>query len=394
MEFGSRQVKSLPPYLFSIFHEKKKKLKQQGIDVIDLGIGAPDLPAPSFIIDRLTVEAANPDNHKYAPYGGCEEFKQAVASFYKKHYDVDLDPETEVLALIGSKEGIAHLIRAVIDPGDGVLIPDPGYPVYQSAVHLAYGTALPYPLDRQNGYVPDYQLLVEEDVEKAKLMILNYPGNPTGATVEMETFEKAVAFAKQHKLCVAHDAAYDLVTFSGYKAPSILQIPGSKETAVEFGSLSKSFNMTGWRIGYAVGNKELIQALAVMKSNTDTSQFLPIQKAGAAALNSDFSTVKENNRIYEKRMDRMLTGLSEMDIHADRPRGTFFIWAPVPKGYTSQGYVEKVLDEAGVILTPGTAFGKKGEGYFRISLSVPEERLQEAVNRMKIMKAGEHSNGP
>ncbi|MFC7063584.1 aminotransferase class I/II-fold pyridoxal phosphate-dependent enzyme [Halobacillus seohaensis] len=388
MTYGSKQVNSLPPYLFSIFHQKKKKLQEQGIDVIDLGIGAPDLPTPSFIINRLTVEASKPDNHKYSPYGGCQEFKLAVASFYKKHYNVSLNPETEVLALIGSKEGIAHLISAALDPGDGVLVPDPGYPVYQSAIHLAYGAGIPFPLDEKNGYVPQLESISESELQRSKLLLLNYPSNPTGATVGLDTFTKAADFAKKHKLGLVHDAAYDLVTFDDYKAPSILQVPGAKEIAVEFGSLSKSFNMTGWRIGYVVGNKELIRSLSIVKSNTDTSQFLPIQKAGAAALNSDFSSVKSNNAIYSKRIDNMLAALKEIGMKADKPRGTFFIWAKVPGGYSSQNFAEKLLDEAGVIVTPGTAFGLKGEGYIRISLTVPIDRLREAAARMKKMMGG------
>lgn len=387
MTFGSEQVNSLPPYLFSVFHQKKRMLQEQGIDVIDLGIGAPDLPTPSFIIDRLVDEARKPANHKYSPYSGCQEFREAVASFYKKQYNVTLDPETEVLTLIGSKEGIAHLISAVIDRGDGVLIPDPGYPVYQSAIHLAYGVTVPLPLDAERGYVPMFDSLLDTELARTKLMLLNYPSNPTGATVELETFEDAIEFAKKHDICVAQDAAYDLVTFKDYKAPSMMQVEGAKDVAVEFGSLSKSFNMTGWRIGYVVGNKDLIRALSIVKSNTDTSQFLPIQKAGATALNSEFaSIIQSNNAIYQNRMEKMIAALEEIGIQADKPRGTFFIWAKVPAGYTSERFAEKMLDEAGIIITPGNAFGLRGEGYFRISLSVPTDRLNEAVNRIKSMK--------
>ncbi|KHE67133.1 aminotransferase class I/II-fold pyridoxal phosphate-dependent enzyme, partial [Halobacillus sp. BBL2006] len=343
---------------------------------------------PSFIIKRLTEEANKPENHKYSPYGGCQEFREAVASFYQKNYQVDLNPDTEVLTLIGSKEGIAHLIHAVINPGDGVLLPDPGYPVYQSAVHLAHGHSVPFPLNETKGYVPDFEKIPVHDLERAKLMLLNYPNNPTGATVELDTFIEAVEFAKNNQLCIAHDAAYDLVTFRGYESPSLLQVPGAKEIGVEFGSLSKSFNMTGWRIGYVVGNKELIRSLTIVKSNTDTSQFLAIQKAGATALTSDFTSVNQNNEIYQKRMEFVLSALQELGMEAERTKGTFFLWAKVPAGYTSQGFAEFVLEKAGVILTPGTAFGQRGEGYIRISLSVPTTRLNEAVDRMKNMKRG------
>ncbi|QHE51785.1 LL-diaminopimelate aminotransferase [Pontibacillus sp. HMF3514] len=388
MSYASKQVQSLPPYLFSVFHEKKKRLQAKGVDVIDLGIGAPDLPTPEFIVERLKSEAIKPENHKYAPYAGTQAFREAVAAFYQKQYNVKLDPNKEVLTLIGSKEGIAHMMYAVIDPGDGVLIPDPGYPVYDSAVHLANGKGIPLPLDPDRGYVPMFDLMDKRELKKAKLMLLNYPSNPTGATVEMDTFLEAVLFAKKHNLCIAQDAAYGLVTFDDYQAPSILQVPGAKEVAVEFGSLSKSFNMTGWRIGYVVGNEEIIRALSIVKSNMDTGQFLPIQKAGVTALQSDFSAVRNNNDIYQKRMETMLEALWDMGIQAEKPRGTFFIWAKVPGQESSKAFAEKMLEEAGVIITPGTAFGEQGEGFFRISLSVPTKRLSEAVQRMKTFQAG------
>lgn len=388
MSFASERVKSLPPYIFSRFQQKKKELEEKGVDVIDLGIGAPDLPAPDFIVETLYSEAKKPENHRYSSYNGCIEFRKAVASFYKKFYDVDLDPDTEVLALIGSKEGIAHLITAVTNPGDTVLLPDPGYPVYQSAVHLAEAVPAYLPLDPHHGYAPAFEKVPPETLENSRLMLLNYPGNPTAATAKPDTFLKAVTKAEEHSIAVAHDSAYNLVTFDEYQAPSMLQVPGAKEVAIEFGSLSKSFNMTGWRIGYAVGNKEMIKALSIVKSNTDTSQFLPIQKAAARALNSDFSDVRRHNSIYKDRMEKMIQALKEIGIEADKPKGTFFIWAPVPEGYTSLEFVDKVLDEAGVIVTPGTAFGPSGEGYFRISLSVPTERLEEAVERIKQLNTG------
>lgn len=383
VDFTSERIKTLPPYIFSQFQQKKKALEAKGMDIIDLGIGAPDLPTPNFIIEELKEAVLNPENHRYSSYNGCVEFREAVAHFYKTYYGVDLDPETEVLTLIGSKEGIANLIHAVINPGENVLVPDPGYPVYRSAVHIAGGNSVSLPLDPDNQYIPLYDQVSEKDLANTKLMFLNYPGNPTAATVELDTFVEAITFAKQHQIAVAHDSAYNLVTFDGYKAPSILQVPGSKEIAVEFGSLSKSFNMTGWRIGYVVGNKDLIKAISVVKSNTDTSQFLPIQKAGAKALYSDLSTLEENNSTYKERMEKMIEALQAMNIRVERPRGTFFIWAKVPDGLSSIEFAEKMLEEAGVIITPGTAFGPAGEGYFRISLSVQTERLQEAVNRMK-----------
>ncbi|WP_441007555.1 LL-diaminopimelate aminotransferase [Thalassobacillus devorans] len=385
----SNRVTSLPPYLFSIFQQKKKALESQGVDVIDLGIGAPDLPTPAFIIDQLAKEAQKPANHVYSSYNGCQEFRQAVAGFYKRTYQVELDPDTEILALIGSKEGLAHMATAVLNPGETALVPDPGYPVYRSAVHLAGGTTTYLPLDADNHYRPMFDHVSKADWKNASLMFLNYPGNPTAATVDRSVFDEAVVFAKQHDVALLHDAAYSALTYNGYQAPSVLESNGAKDIAVEFGSLSKSFNMTGWRIGYVAGNRELIKALSIVKSNTDTSQFLPIQKAGAAALMSDFSAVKENVAVYEKRMAIMLDALQELGIKVTKPRGTFFIWAPVPKGFTSSSFAERMLEEAGVIITPGIAFGPSGDKYFRISLSVGEERLREAAERIKALNSKE-----
>ncbi|MEN2465255.1 LL-diaminopimelate aminotransferase [Ornithinibacillus sp. JPR2-1] len=381
--YVSKKVKDLPPYLFSRFQKRKEALKAQGVDVIDLGIGAPDLPTPKFIIDKLCEEVQNPSNHRYSPYDGSKEFREAVAYFYQNHYGVELDPDTEVLALIGSKEGIANLMQATINPGDRVLIPDPGYPVYQTAVHLAGGRSTYLPLDVDNGYVPMFDRLLAEDIREAKLMFLNYPGNPTAATVELDTFMEAVAFGEKNQIAVIHDAAYDLVTFDGYKSPSILQVPKAKEVAIEFGSLSKSFNMTGWRIGYVVGNKELIKALHTYKSNIDTSQFLSIQKAAAHALKSDLADVRKHNEIFKERMERMYKGLTDAGFQLDKPRGSIFVWPKIPPGNSSEAFAHKLLEEAGIIVTPGTAFGPSGEGYIRISLSVELERIDEVIRRIK-----------
>ncbi|EGL83804.1 aminotransferase class I and II [Caldalkalibacillus thermarum TA2.A1] len=379
----SHRVRQLPPYLLSVLQEKKERLLKQGVDVIDLGIGAPDLPTPGFIVDKLMEELAEPQNFKYSPYKGLREFREAVADFYEQEYGVKLDPDTEVLTLIGSKEGIAHLLPAVIDPGEVVLVPDPGYPVYRTAAYLAGGECVSLPLDQANSYRPQFSKLDKEKLNRAKLMFLNYPSNPTAAVAGLDVFREAVAFAQAHQLAIAHDSAYALVTFGGYQAPSIMQAEGAKEVAVEFGSLSKSFNMTGWRIGYVVGNREIIQALAVIKSNTDTSQFIPIQKAAALALRSDRTVVKENNAIYEARMEEMLSALKEAGIQAAKPRATFFIWAQVPEGFTSAEFATRLLEEAGIVVMPGHAFGPRGEGFFRLSLSVPTERLREAARRIR-----------
>lgn len=385
------RVKSLPAYVFSEFQRKKAELEKEGVDVIDLGIGAPDLPTPDFVYERLVLEAKNPDNHRYSPYSGCSEFKEAVAAFYKKQYAVDLDPDTEVLALIGSKEGIVNLFQAVLNPGDAVFVPDPGYPVYQKGVLLAGGESILLPLNEEKGYIPEFSRISKRNKQRAKLLMLNYPSNPLGATVELNTFREAATFSKNNKILLASDAAYNLITFDGYKAPSVLQVPDAKDYAVEFGSLSKSFNMAGWRIGYVVGNKHVIQALATLKSNIDSSQFLAVQKAAATALKSDLSAVKEHNAIYQERMEKLYTALNELGISTEKTRGTIFLWAKVPTGFTANSFANKLLEEAGVIVTPGTAFGPSGEGYIRIALTVSKERLDEVVRRLRELRLKEES---
>lgn len=383
MAVVSDKVAGLPPYLFAAFQQKKKELEAEGVDVIDLGIGAPDLSTPDFLIDKLTETVKDPANHRYSTYSGCSEFREAVAAFYANHYGVTLDPETEVLTLIGSKEGIANIMQAVLDPGDTVLVPDPGYPVYRTAVHLAGGESAQLMLDADHDYAPLFEQISTAIRNKAKMMLLNYPSNPTAATVSLNTFMEAVAFAEKHQILLAHDAAYDLITFGDYQAPSVMQVPDAKKWAVEFGSLSKSFNMTGWRIGYVVGNKQVIQALATLKSNIDTSQFLPIQKTAAAALRSDLSAVAAHAKVYEERMEKMHAALNQTGIEAEKPSGTIFLWAKVPDGYTSMEFTDRMLAEAGVIVTPGAAFGDCGEGYFRIALTVASERLDEVIERIK-----------
>ncbi|TCP27031.1 LL-diaminopimelate aminotransferase [Scopulibacillus darangshiensis] len=379
----SQIVKELPPYLFSGLNRKKAALRKSGIDLIDLGIGDPDLPTPAFIVDKLIKELKHPQNMRYSTFNGCPEYREAVADFYLKQYNTKLNPEQEVMTLIGSKEGIANLVQAMIDPGDIVLIPDPSYPVYRMAVHLAGGVAHPMPLLPEKGFVPDFTAIPTNVLKRAKLSFLNYPGNPTGACVDLDFFEEAVHFFKKHGIYLAHDSAYNLVTYGNYKAPSILEVPDANSIAVEFGSLSKAFNMTGFRIGYVVGNEEIVQTLHTVKSNLDSCQFLPIQKAAAAALTSDLSLLNDRNSIYEKRGRVMTNALEALGIKAQVPKGSIFLWAPVPDGLTSAAFCEKVMDETGVVVTPGTAFGEHGEGYFRISLSVPDDRLIEAAERMK-----------
>lgn len=386
LKFVSERVSNLPPYLFSEFQKRKAVLIEQGVDVIDLGIGAPDIPTPDFVINRMMEESRKPQNHLYPPYHGHQEYREAVASFYQKHYGVELDPNTEVLTLIGSKEGIANLMHATVNPGEAVLVPNPGYPAYRTSVELVGGEVIDLPLDEEANYLPKFAEIDKASLAKVKLMLLNYPANPTAATVELATFAEAIQFAKENQLLVANDAAYDLVTFGDYEAPSIMQVPQAKDCAIEFGSLSKSFNMTGWRIGYVVGNKEVIKAIADLKSNLDSGQFLPIQFAAAKALTSDLSTVKENNLIYQERLEVLSEGLREVGIKAKKPNGTIFLWAEVPVGYTSMEFANLLLEKAGVIITPGSAFGTKGEGYFRIALTISKACFEEVINRLKQLK--------
>jgi len=383
MQYASRRVAQIPPYVFAEMNRKRDQLIRDGIDVIDLGIGDPDLPTPRPIVDKLVEELQDPANLKYPSFIGCSEFRTAVADFYLRTYNVELDPDAEVLALIGSKEGIAHLIPALVDPGDVVLMPDPGYPVYRTATVIGGGEPYGMPLTADNRFEPRFEDIPADIARRAKLMFLNYPGNPTSATVEPGSFERAVSYARSHGIAIAHDSAYGMVTFGDYKAPSILQAQGARELAIEFGSLSKTYNMTGWRIGYAVGNRQLIKSLSVVKSNTDTGAFTAIQKAAAFALRSDTGDIAVRNRIYRERIDVVLEGLAAIGVKVDPPRGSFFVWAPVPAGYTSASFVAHVMEQTGVMLTPGTAFGPAGEGYFRISVSVPSERLAEAMNRIR-----------
>lgn len=383
MKFKSNRLSNIPPYKFAELQKKKQEALKAGVDVIDLGVGDPDLPTPTHIVNKLVEEVQNPANLKYPSFAGCPEFREAVAAFYKKTYNVELDPDTEVLALIGSKEGIGHLLPAVIDPGDYVLGPDPGYPVYRMTTLLADGQYHNMEVNTANDFKPNFDRIPKDILEQAKVMFLNYPSNPTGATVDIDFYEQAIEFAKENGILVVSDSAYNLVTYNNYKAPSILQVDGAKELAVEFGSLSKAYCMTGWRVGYVVGNKEAIKSLSIYKSNVDTGVFTPIQKAAAHALTSDQSSVAEYNHVYKKRMDTMVEALQSIGIDAKPTNAGIFIWAPVPEGYTSEQFVTTVLDQTGVIFTPGDIFGPGGEGYFRISLSVPNERIQEAVERIR-----------
>ncbi len=384
MQFSEAQrIKNLPPYLFARIEQLIAQKKAAGVDVISLGIGDPDLPTPEHIIEELSREARNPANHQYPSSVGMLEYRQAVAGWYKRRFGVELDPRTEVVTLIGSKEGIAHLPWCYLDPGDPVLVPDPGYPVYAGSSILA--GAVPYymKLRPEKGFLPDFADIPAEVAKKAKVMFLNYPNNPTGAVAEEAFFSEAIAFAKEFAILVCHDAAYTEVAFDGYRPISFLQVPGAREVGIEFGSLSKTFNMTGWRIGWAVGNTFAVEALGRLKSNIDSGQFNAIQKAAIAGLEGPLDSLKEVNEIYRQRRDMLVDGLNSLGWRLEKPKATFYVWAPVPAGYTSASFAEALLEKAGVVITPGTGYGAAGEGYFRMSLTVPTGRLKEAIARIK-----------
>ncbi len=377
------RLKKLPPYLFVEVDRRKRELIAKGKDVIDLGVGDPDLPTHAFIIDELARAARDPRNHRYALDAGLPELRETFVRWFEGRFHVKLDPKEEVLPLIGSKEGLAHLPLAILNPGDVSLVPDPCYPVYKSATHLAGGVPHLMPLLESNGFLPDYSAIDAAALEKARLLFLNYPNNPTSAVATREFFADSVKFAQEHGILLAQDAAYAEMTYDGYVAPSILEIEGAKEVSVEFHSLSKTFNMTGWRIGFAVGNREALRLLAKVKSNIDSGIFQAVQLAGKAALEKGAQALRESLTIYKKRRDLFVSGLNQIGWNVPLPKATFYVWIPVPPGYTSQELGLKLLEEAQIVVTPGNGFGPNGEGYVRVSLTNAETRLEEALRRIE-----------
>jgi len=377
------RLKRLPPYLFQEIDRLKAELRASGVDVINLGVGDPDLPTPKHIIQKLQDTAEDPVNHQYPSYSGMNDFKVSIAKWYKSRFGVELNPANEVLTLIGSKEGIAHLPLALINPGDTALVPTPAYPVYNVAVLFAGGESHFMPLVRENDFLPDLQAIPPDVARRAKLMFINYPNNPTGATAERYFFEKIVDFAKQYNVIVCHDAAYTEMAFDGYLPMSFLEVPGAKEVGIEFHSLSKTYNMTGWRIGSAVGNAQVIEGLGQIKSNIDSGAFNAVQWAGIAAIEGDQSCVAEMQKTYQERRDVLLAGLRRVGLEPEIPKATFYVWCPVPKGYSSKEFSSLLLKEAGIVTTPGSGFGEPGEGYIRMALTVTKERIQEAVERIQ-----------
>lgn len=378
----AQRLRALPPYLFAEIDRKKRAAVAAGKDVIDLGVGDPDRPTPEFIIKRMLEAVPVPSNHRYAFGEGMPEFNRAAAEWLRVRFGVDLDARKEVLTLIGAKEGIGHLPLATINPGEVVLVPQPGYPAYTSAAVFAGGEVYVMPLRAERGWLPDLQEIPAEIARRARLMYLNYPNNPTAATCTQEFFQQAVDFAAEHALLIAQDAAYSEVYFDE-KPPSILQVHGAKEHCVEFHSLSKTFNMTGWRLGFAAGNATALAALAAVKSNVDSGQFMAIQWAGVQALTQhDHVSVKAQLDVYRERRDAFVSGLKDMSISVQTPRATFYVWARCPKGQDSLAFAARALEEAHVVVVPGIGFGEPGEGYFRAALTLPVDRLTEAVARL------------
>ena len=376
------RLQLIPPYLFKEIDEKKEQVRARGVDIIDLGVGDPDLPTPKFIVDRMKQAVEDPSTHRYPLYSGMNDFREAAARWYKRRFGVDLDPESEVLTLIGCKEGIAHLPLGVNDPEDVNLMTSPAYPVYRMGTLFAGASPFFVPLLRENNFLPDFNEIPPIEARDAKLFFFNYPNNPTAAVADLEFFQKMLAFCQEYHIVPVHDASYTELAFDGDRPPSFLELPGAKDIAIEFHSLSKTYNMTGWRLGMVVGNREVITALGKIKSNIDSGAFNAIQMAGIAALDSDQSCVAENCRIYQERRDTVVSGLKKLGYDLLASKATFYIWLPVPPGFDSMKFTTHLLEHAGIVTVPGVGFGEPGEGFVRLALTVPKERLEEAVGRI------------
>jgi len=382
IEFSER-LKKLPPYLFVEIDKAKKKAKDAGRDIIDLGVGDPDIPTPNFIIDALNKAVRDPSTHRYALDQGLPEFRETAAKWYKNRFGVALNPETEIHPLIGSKEGIAHAPLAFINPGDMALAPDPCYPPYRSGTIFAGGEVISMPLIEKNHFLPDLKAINHHLLHRVKMLFINYPNNPTAAVCDKRFLKDVVEFAKKHNIIVAYDAAYSEIAFDGFKPPSILEIDGAKDVALEFHSLSKTFNMTGWRIGFACGNAELVRGLAKIKSNIDSGVFSAIQRAGIAALENYDKHIISIIKVYQERRDVFVDGLNSIGWNVQKPKATFYVWVKVPPRHTSVTFAETLLEKADIVATPGNGFGEAGEGYIRMVITVDKRRLSEAVERIK-----------
>lgn len=379
----AERLNKLPPYLFLEIDKAKRKAKSEGRDIIDLGIGDPDQPTPKHIIEKLYQSALDPQTHKYAMDQGIPAFRKAIADWNKKRFGFELNPETEVLPLIGSKEGIAHFPLAFIDKGDYSLIPDPCYPPYKGGTILAGGKPYLMPLLESNNFLPDLKKIPLSVLKKAKLMYINYPNNPTGRTAQQDFYRQVVEFAVKNSIIVVSDLAYSEMSYDGYKPSSFLEVDGAKEVGIEFHSLSKTYNMTGWRVGFAYGNAALVSALAKVKSNIDSGIFTAIQLAGIAALEGPQEHIKNMQALYQQRRDALIKGLNSLGWKAESPKATFYVWFKVPKKNNSIEFAAAILEKADIVVTPGVGFGKYGEGYIRMALTVSKERIEEAIQRLK-----------
>lgn len=382
----SEKLRSLPPYLFASIDELKREKLNEGIDLIDLGVGDPDMPTPSNVIDALCEAARDPKNHRYPSYEGMIEFREAIVEWYKRRFGVSLDPEKEAMTLIGSKEGIAHIPFAFLDEGDVALIPDPAYTVYRIGCILAGGRPVEMPLLEENGFKPDLEMIDEKTRKEAKIIFINYPNNPTAATAEKEFYKEVIDFAAENEIIVCNDNAYSEIYYDGQKPPSFLEVKNAKEVGAEFNSLSKIYNMTGWRIGFLVGNEDIIKGLGMVKANIDSGASNAVQIAGIEALRGDQTCVESNRRTYKERRDSLLKGIEYLGLKADKPKATFYVWARVPEEYDSMKFTKLLLDKAGIVVTPGVGFGRYGEGYVRFSLTEKVERIEEGVRRIEALK--------
>ncbi len=382
MKFAER-IDKLQPYLFVEITRKINQKRAAGVDVITFAIGDPDIPTPPHILDKLLEAAQDPPNHRYPESDGLPQFRRAISDWYGKRFGIALDSDKEVLPLIGAKEGIGHMALCFVDPGDVALVPDPGYPVYSVGTMFAGGESYFMPLLEENGWLPDLDAIPEQIAQKAKVMWLNYPNNPTSAIADIDYFERVVDFAKAYDIAVCHDGPYTEVAYDGYTPPSFLQAKGAMDVAVEFHSLSKSYNMTGWRVGMAVGNAEMINALMRVKSNLDSGIPQAIQIAGIEALLASQECISENNAIYQRRRDKLVDALRGIGMEITPPRASLYVWARVPEGYTSAEFAAMLLEEKDIVVTPGSGYGEYGEGYIRLSLTLPDDHLTKAVQRLE-----------
>ncbi|MBI4684952.1 MAG: LL-diaminopimelate aminotransferase [Nitrospirae bacterium] len=379
----SDRVKNLPPYLFAAIDKMKQEAIAKGVDLIDLSIGDPDIPTPKHIVDAMKRAVENPAHHSYPSYEGMLSYREAVAGWYRRRFNVTLDPKNEVLSLIGSKEGIGHIPLAFVDPGDIVLIPSPGYPVYPVGTMFAGGESYFMPLREENDFLPDLKAIPDAVLKKAKLMFINYPNNPTSAIASGDFYREVIQLANRYNIIICHDAAYSEIYYDNDKPKSFLEIEGAKDVGIEFHSLSKTYNMTGWRIGFAAGNKDVIAGLGKIKTNLDSGVFQAIQEASIIALKTDESILSEIRKTYQERRDLLYNGLKNLGLSLSKPKATFYMWVKVPSGFDSSRFVAHLLENAGVLITPGNGFGSSGEGYVRFALTLPAEKIKEAVERIR-----------